>query len=195
MGILKKSGSWRYVTHGKRVSFGAEIYSTGETPQEAKLHDGMSEKNRAWLNFIDLAIILQVDVQIAWNRVPKKYMDFVWHTILDCLDKYAVNGCFVQMPLGHPRCKIINESYNEDVVILGEWVYKQIHGRPYRQKHLEKKKVCTKCNIGYLEYDKSFNKHMCYICDINWGDDDVENDENWNHIKENINMPSQILSN
>ena len=45
MGILKKSGSWKTNKHNRRITFGCEEYSTGETPQKAKLHDGMSEKN------------------------------------------------------------------------------------------------------------------------------------------------------
>ena len=187
MGILKKSGSWRTNKHNRRITFGAEEYSTGETPQKVKLHDGMSDKNRAWFNFIDLVITLRIRPQIAWERVPEKYLEFVWRTVLDCLDKYAVNGSFIQMPMGNRSgCKIINEYYEEDVVFLGEWVYEMINKKPYRTKDLvKKKKVCKKCNIGNVEYDKHFGKDMCYICDFDWnGGEEDENDENWDNIKQ-----------
>lgn len=196
MGILKKSGSWRTNKHNRRITFGAEEYSTGQTPQKVKLHDGMSDKNRAWFNFIDLVLTLRIRPQIAWERVPEKYLDFVWHTVLDCLDKYAVNGSFVQLPLGHPRCKIINEYYDEDVMFLGKWVYEKIHNRPYDSEHLvKKKKICKKCNIGYIEYDKFFAKDMCYICDIDWnGGEEDENDENWDAIKDKCsNSPISVI--
>ena len=195
MGILKKSGSWKTNKHNRRITFGCEEYSTGETPQKVKLHDGMSEKNRAWYNFIDIWITLQLDPELAWQRVPEKFLDFVWNTIIDMLDKYCLDSYVISMPLGHPKCIGLGEKYRIDMEVLGKWVYEKIRKHPY-QKPLEKKKeVCTKCNIGYMEYDKKFNKKMCYICDINWGNEDDENDENWNSIKEQCSKsPRSVIS-
>ena len=199
MGILKKSGSWRTNKHNRRVTFGCEEYSTKETPQNVKLHDGMSEKNRTWFNFIDFVIFLRLDPELAWNRVPEKYLDFVWNTIFDVLDKYWLNGSFVSQPLGHPRCKIISEKYNEDITVLAEWVYQKINKRKYRTDYLEKKKICKKCGICNLEYDKLFNKEMCYTCDFDWNGDmnkeeeeEEEEDENWKNLKENYS-PSSVI--
>ena len=197
MGILKKTGSWKTNKHNRRITFGAEEYSTGETPQKVKLHDGMSEKNRTWFNFIDLVLTLRIHPKTAWERVPEKYLDFVWNTILYCIDKYVANGSFVQLPLGHPRCTIINDYYDEDVSFLGEWVYEKINKKPYRTKDLvKKKKVCKKCNIGCVEYDKLFGKDMCYICDFDWEEENEENDENWDTIKDKCcsnNSPTSVI--
>ena len=194
MGILKKSGSWKTNKHNRRITFGCEEYSTGETPKKVKLNDGMSDKNRAWYNFVDLWITLQLDPEIAWRRVPEKYLDFVWNTIIDMLDKYCLDGYVISMPLGHPKCFGINENYRIDIEVLGKWVYEKITKRRYHKPLEKKKKICKKCNIGYLEYDKKFDKKMCYICDINWDGENDENDENWERIKENCSKsPKSII--
>tara|TARA_B100000795_G_C22801403_1_gene442135 strand:+ start:3285 stop:3770 length:486 start_codon:yes stop_codon:yes gene_type:complete len=130
MGILKKCGSWKTNKHERRVVFGKEYSSIkGSSIKNIKLHDGMSEKNRAWFNFLDLSIILQLDPEIAWERVPMKYLDFVWNTLLDVLDIYCNKGSFVACPLGHPRCAIIGATYADDINIVSQWAYGKIHKR------------------------------------------------------------------
>jgi hypothetical protein len=192
MGILKKSGSWKTNKHNRRITFGCEEYSTGETPKKVKLHDGMSEKNRSWYNFIDIWITLQLDPEIAWKRVPEKYLNFVWNTIVDMLDKYCLNSYAISMPLGHPKCFGINKKYHIDIEVLGKWVYEKITKQPYQKPLEKKKKICQNCKIGYLEYDEKFDKSLCYLCDDEiWKEG---NDENWDRIKENCSKsPRSII--
>ena len=171
MGILKKAGSWKINKHKRRVTFGYEEFSSKETPNKAKLHDGMSEKNRAWFNFIDFSITLQIDPEVAWQRVPKKHLDFVWNTIFDILDKYWLDNYVVSMPFGHRRTFSINKKYQDDMEVLAEWVYKKIHNEEYLVKN---KEVCKSCNVGYLDYD-------------------VNDDKNWDSIKENCCSPKSVI--
>ena len=68
---------------------------------------------------------------------------------------------------------------------MGKWVYKTITNQPYQEPLEKKKKPCKSCKIGYIEYDKKFNREMCYICDDEiWKEENDENDENWDSIKE-----------
>ena len=197
MGILKKTGSWKTNKHNRRITFGCEEYSTGETPQKVKLHDGMSEKNLAWYNFVDVWVTLQLDPEIAWRRVPQKYLDFVWNTIIDMLDKYCVDSYVVSMPLGHPKCTGFGEKYRIDMEVLGKWAFEKITKQPYQEPLEKKKKPCKSCNIGYMEYDKKFKREMCYICDDEiWKDENGENDENWDAIKEQFGKsPTSVIPN
>lgn len=202
MGILKKLGSKK---HNRHVSFGKEYYSTGENPQNVKDWDGMSAESRAWYNFIDLTIILGIAPQIAWSRVPQRFLDSVWSTLIDVLDKYAINGRFISMPKGTRYYFTVGEQDYFCMNKLGKWVQNIIIQQNYRNNcfdycddscdnycddsrdNLEKSNKCQGCGSTFIVYDKIFKVKNCSSCGAQQMSDEEEEQEQeqWIQLKEN----------
>ena len=170
MGILKKPGVATACIK-KRVTFGKELHENHTKP--VKDFDGMCEESQSWYTFVDLVFKLEVDPQLAWNRVPPKHSDFVWGCILDLLDKFMYKGLCISMPMGHPHAFYIGKRYYTYVDELALWVRDQIFVMRSQKESLEKAMdIC-------VTFDDLINDSLNEL-------DTKEIDNVWDNIKENI---------
>jgi len=103
-GILKKNNaskrgcsSFRFLL---KKTKGLKSENKVRFDKDVKDWDGLSPKNRAWYNFIDLVYNLKISPNVAWNRVPEKHNKHVWGIIKYTVDRLEKRNRTYSMPMG-----------------------------------------------------------------------------------------------
>ena len=90
--------------------------------KDVKDWDGLSSKNRAWYNFIDLVYNLNIQPKVAWNRVPDKHIEHEWEIIKYTVGRMEKRDWSYSMPMGS-RKKLTMFSLKSDDTTMHNLMY------------------------------------------------------------------------